>query len=671
MTKLFQLRASFLKQFETKLPKFGFNGLGEFVFNNTYSRLMANGSKETWYDTCLRVTQGTFTMLQELHPTLSWDNEKRQDYAERMFSCFFEMDALPPGRGLYAMGSELTLERKLYAALNNCAFVSTKPELSKHHFDPFCFMFNASMLGIGVGFDCEMAGKVKILPSRDRDHGVVEFVVPDSREGWVEALRLLLAHYLHGWSRPLFNYSKVRPAGAPIRGFGGTSSGHETLEKMLNQIEDILIRNQGQPITTTHIADIMNIIGCCVIAGNVRRSAQIAFGHPGDDEFLELKNPSNSRMMTHGWASNNSVFAHRGMNYLPICQSICQNGEPGLFWLSNARKYGRIRSSEANFADIQVRGTNPCAEQMLQNMELCCLGEIFMKPGMSLKDFKNTIELIHLYCKVVTLGETPWEGSNRVIRKNRRIGISLTNIQAWLCQTGRSLDSDTANFLDAGYRHVKRCDKVLAKFGFPESIKLTTIKPSGTVSLLAGATPGVHFPIFPRCIRRVRISKRTEIHKVLKKEPNSSFILEDCVLDPENTAIISFFVENPSNIRAQSEVSIDEQLEIAAFFQEHWSDNGVSCTGTFDPEKTSPERLAELLRKYENRLKAMSFLPQSQGPSSATVYAQMPYEAISQSTYDEKTKPQHQVNWSSFFKKITTATPQEHRFCDGEKCELQ
>jgi adenosylcobalamin-dependent ribonucleoside-triphosphate reductase len=672
MSRAFQLRAAFLSKYQTQKPNFGANGLGGFVFNNTYSRLKLDGSKETWFDTNQRVVEGTFSMLQELHPKLSWDLEERHDRAEKMFECFFNMDAVPPGRGLWAMGSELTTERKLYAALNNCAFTSTKPELLKHYYDPYCFMLDASMMGIGVGFDTEMASRVKILAPHERTSNLEEFVIPDSREGWVAALRLLLSHYFYGSSRPIFNYSEIRPAGTPIRGFGGISSGYKPLESMLTKIDNILLENQGLVMTTTMVADIMNIIGCCVIAGNIRRSAQIAFGYPSDDEFLELKNPTNSRMMTHGWASNNSVLAHRGMDYSRICQSIVQNGEPGLFWLSNARKYGRVRDTEAKFSDIQVRGANPCVEQTLEHMELCCLGEIVLRPDLSLKDFKQIIETVHLYCKIVTLGLTPWEESNKVIKKNRRMGMGLTNIQAWLSQSARSLDQSTADFLNAGYLHARYCDKNLAKkYGFPESKKLTTVKPSGTVSIVVGATPGVHFPIDRIYQRRVRLSKLSEIYKLLLKEPNAQYVLEDCVLDPTNTAILSFFIHNPSNIKTQDEVSLVEQLEVAAFFQKHWSDNAVSCTVTFDPNECSPDFLADQLKRFETQLKGISFLPMSRNPEDATTYAQMPYEKISQAKYEEMSRPERRIDWNNFFKKITTVSPQEHRFCDSEKCELQ
>ena len=277
-TTAFHLSEHFMNKFKRKKAPFGFNGLGELVYNRTYSRLKEDNKNEQWWETVQRVVEGTFNM-QKRHIDangLGWNAWKAQHSAQQMYERIFTMKFLPPGRGLWAMGTAMTEEKELFAALNNCAFVSTEAiaaEFSK----PFCFLMDASMLGVGVGFDTKGAEKLVLKgpnPSR-RDE---EYVVPDTREGWVESLRLLLESYSLGTGRLIFDYSSIRDEGAPILGFGGESSGPAPLVELHETISAILDEQVGQPLTTTSIVDIMNLIGKCVVAGNVRRTAEIVFG---------------------------------------------------------------------------------------------------------------------------------------------------------------------------------------------------------------------------------------------------------------------------------------------------------------------------------------------------------------------------------------------------------
>jgi len=351
---------------------FGFNGLGELVYRRTYAR-----ENEQWIDTCARVVAGTMDMLTDhvpkscvsTNPTELVDPEWQQKMGQEMFERMFFMKFLPPGRGLWAMGSSLTREKKLYAALNNCGFVSTK-DLAGDPISPFTFLMDASMLGVGIGFDTKNADTVSVLFPPEDEYEVEEdetiFVVPDSREGWVEALEMLLSHYLlPGNRRPVFDYSMVREAGQPLKGFGGVSSGPGPLKYALETIDQLLERRRGQFLSITDITDIMNIIGKCVVSGNVRRSAEIAFGDHRSNEFLDLKDYSkNPERADHGWVSNNSIMAEVGMDYGPIVDRILANGEPGLIWLDNMRRYSRMGDAQDD-KDALAEGSNPCVEVCL------------------------------------------------------------------------------------------------------------------------------------------------------------------------------------------------------------------------------------------------------------------------------------------------------------------
>jgi len=285
----FRLTDDFIKQYENITPDFGFNGLGEIVFRRTYSRIKSDGTNEAWFETVRRVVEGTYSMQKRwiMGQRLEWLHNKAQRSAQEMYDRIFTMKFLPPGRGLWAMGSALTEERGLHAATFNCSFVSTENILTDLA-EPFTFLMDASMLGIGVGFDTKGADLLRV-------HGPVgeptTFVIPDSREGWVESLERLLLSFFKPDQAPVeFDYSQIRPEGEPIKGFGGVASGYVPLKALHDHARVILGGLVDEHLTTTAIVDIMNLTGKCVVAGNVRRSALISFGD-GSQEYLDLKNP--------------------------------------------------------------------------------------------------------------------------------------------------------------------------------------------------------------------------------------------------------------------------------------------------------------------------------------------------------------------------------------------
>ena len=373
----FKLSENFVSKYKRKKAPFGFNGLGELVYMRTYSRIKDDGKNERWWETVQRVVEGTYSM-QKNHIDnyqLGWNAWQAQKSAQEMYDRIFNMKFLPPGRGLWAMGTAITEEKGLYAALNNCAFVSTST-IKEDYSKPFCFLMDASMLGVGVGFDTKGAGEI-VVKGINKSRNKEVFEIPDTREGWVESLRLLLESFFHGTSDIEFDYSKIRDAGEPIKGFGGVSSGPEPLKEVHEDIRKVLEDNSGQPITITTIVDIMNLIGKCVVAGNVRRTAEIVFGDPESEEYLDLKNYKvNPHREMYGWTSNNSIFAELGMDYTEAAKRIVDNGEPGFAWLDNMRHYSRMKNGGDN-KDHRVAGGNPCLEQSLESYELCCLVETF------------------------------------------------------------------------------------------------------------------------------------------------------------------------------------------------------------------------------------------------------------------------------------------------------
>ena len=652
----FKLSENFINKYKRRKAPFGFNGLGELVYMRTYSRIKDNGKNERWWETVQRVVEGTYTMQMnwiESHQ-LGWNPWQAQKSAQDMYERIFTMKFLPPGRGLWAMGTPITEEKGLYAALNNCAFVSTKT-LKDDYAKPFCFLMDASMLGVGVGFDTKGAGEIVVKGiQKDRDEQVYE--IPDTREGWVESLKLLLESYFHGQAPMKFDYSKIRKAGEPISGFGGVASGHEPLEEVHEDIRKVLEKNSGEPITITTIVDIMNLIGKCVVAGNVRRTAEIVFGDPDSEEYLDLKNYKvNKHRETYGWTSNNSIFAELGMDYTAAAERIVDNGEPGFAWLENMRKYSRMKNGGDN-KDHRVAGGNPCLEQSLESYELCCLVETFPSNHDSFEDYARTLKYAYLYAKTVTLGRTHWADTNRVMLRNRRIGCSVSGVAQFITNRGLGTLKD---WLNDGYDVIQKWDNQYSDwFAVPKSIKTTSVKPSGTVSLLAGATPGLHYPESRFYIRRIRLSKHSELLEPLQK---AGYKVEPAFGSEDTTMVVEVPVDVGEGIRTAAELSIWEQFGLAAFLQRHWADNQVSCTVTFNPE-TEANQIAPCLNYYQYHLKGISLLPRHDWGA----YPQMPYEAIDEKTYEREVSKLGKLS----FGVIKNEEADIDKFCNNDSCEI-
>ena len=476
---------------------------------------------------------------------LPWCKENIEKEAQEMYDRIYHMKFLPPGRGLWAMGTALTKERKLYAALNNCAFVSTK-HLSTDPTSPFCFLMDASMLGVGVGFDTLGAGTVLI--NRNVNISPEAHMIDDSREGWVESLRILLDAFLNPKAHahiPTFDYKLLRPKGAPIKGFGGTSQGPEPLKELHRAIYDKLKGSDtiDNMMTVTDIVDIMNLIGKCVVSGNVRRTAEIAFGDPESEEYISLKDyKRNPHRMEYGWTSNNSVMATLGMDYEAISKRVLDNGEPGFAWLENMQAYGRMCEAPNN-KDHRAAGGNPCLEQTLESKEMCCLVETFPNRHESLDDYIRTLQLAVTYAKTVTLGSTHWTDTNAIMLRNRRIGTSMSGIAQFISSRGLE---ELKNWCNKGYTAVQKHDEYISeRFAIPRSIKTTCVKPSGTVSLLVGATPGIHFPESRFYIRRVRLDISSPLVPALR---TAGYHIEPAQSDPDNTVVVSFPIDSGEGI---------------------------------------------------------------------------------------------------------------------------
>eukprot|EP00004_Rigifila_ramosa_P020273 TRINITY_DN5254_c0_g1_i3.p1 TRINITY_DN5254_c0_g1~~TRINITY_DN5254_c0_g1_i3.p1 ORF type:complete len:478 (-),score=95.47 TRINITY_DN5254_c0_g1_i3:22-1455(-) len=472
----------------------------------------------------------------------------------------------------------------------------------------------------------------------------------------------------------------------------------------------------------------MNMIGRCVVSGNVRRSAEIAFGSATSTEFLDLKNYSiNPHRQSYGWTSNNSVFAELGMDYRDVCGRVVDNGEPGFAWLQNMKQYSRMGSPKDN-KDHRALGGNPCLEQTLESYELCCLVETFPANHENVEDFLRTLKYAYLYAKTVTLGQTHWPETNRVMLRNRRIGCSMSGLAQYIAKFGIHSLHDLC---EKGFQTIQEYDREYSDWlAIPRSIKTTSIKPSGTVSLLAGATSGMHFPESRFFIRRVLIGKDSPLLAAVQR---AGYKTESSLYDG-NSMCVEFLVDMGEGVRTVGQVSMWEQLSLAAFLQRHWADNQVSCIrrvliGKDSPLLAAVQRagyktesslydgnsmcveflvdmgegvrtvgqvsmweqlsLAAFLQRHwaDNQVSCtVSFDPETEGsqlpqaldyfqyqlkgvsflPRRFEVYPQLPNEEISEAVYRERVAQLKPIDWSA----ASNVEPAPETFCDNSGCDL-
>jgi hypothetical protein len=598
------------------------SSVGYLTYKRTYSRRLnetdINSPTEEFTDTIKRVVNATNDQL--------GCNFTAEEQA-RLTKHFLELKGSVAGRFLWQLGTN-TVDKLGLASLQNCAFtVVDKPV------EPFTWAMDLLMLGSGVGYNIQKKNVDKLpevnanfkAPTRT-DTSDANFIVPDSREGWVALLgKTLKAAFLaHRSGNQTFTFSTqlIRSKGAPIKGFGGTASGPEDLVWGIGKISEILTRRAGRKLRPIDCLDIMNIIGAVVVAGNVRRSAQIAIGDPDDVEFLLAKRWDMGNIPSWRAMSNNSVVCNDIEDLHEFFWDGYEGkGEPyGLINLRLSRKIGRL--GDTQYPDPDVQGYNPCAEQSLADKETCCLAEIFLPNITSKEELMDVATLLYRINKHSLALPCHLESTQTIVNKNMRMGIGITGV---LESTKEQLE-----WLKDTYTHLRRFDEDYSdQHGFNRSIKLTTIKPSGTLSLLPGVTPGCHPAYARHMIRRIRISAN---HSLVQTCRDHGYPVEyqqnfDGSLD-HSTVVVSFPFRHSEVATLASEVDALDQLDTVRWLQENWSDNSVSCTVYYKKEEL-PEIKKYLKKHYKHSHKSLSFLLHSEHG-----FKQAPLEEITEEQYD-------------------------------------
>ena len=600
-----------------------FSSVGYLTYKRTYSRRLnendADSPTEEFEDTINRVVEGA---RKQLGCGFTLDEE------QRLKRYMLELKGTVAGRFLWQLGTD-TVGKFGGASLQNCAFKVVNSPV-----EPFTWAMDLLMLGSGVGYNIQKQNVEKLPPVNENfvrptriDSADADFIVPDSREGWVALLgKTLKAAFLaHKSGKQTFSYSTqlIRSKGAPIKGFGGTASGPEDLVWGIGKIGEILEKRAGKNLRPVDCLDIMNIIGAVVVAGNVRRSAQIAIGDADDVEYLLAKRWDLGNIPSWRAMSNNSVVCHDiGDLHDFFWDGYEGKGEPyGLINLKLSRKVGRL--GETQYPDPDVQGYNPCAEQSLADGETCCLAEIYLPNITSKEELADVAKLLYRVNKHSLALPFHLKVTEEIVHKNMRMGIGITGVL--------QSSEEQKTWLKDVYTQLREFDKEYsAKNGFPESIKITTVKPSGTLSLLPGVTPGCH-PAYARyMIRRIRISAN---HPLVQTCRDHGYPVEyqqnfDGTED-RSTMVVSFPFRHPDNAVLAKDMTALDQLETIKWLQSEWSDNSVSCTVYYRKEEL-PEIKKYLKKNYKTNHKSLSFLLHNEHG-----FKQAPLEEITKEQYDD------------------------------------
>lgn len=601
----------FVKNYLTRRSPWGFNGMGEIVFLRTYSRKKNDGTTEVWPETIQRVVNGAIAI----------GVPYTQDEAEKLFDHMFNLRCSMSGRALWQLGTPM-VDKFGGASLNNCYFTNIEKV------EDFEFLFEYLMLGGGVGFSVERS-KIHDLPkvknavtiTHERSNDA-DIIVPDSRGGWKRLLHSVLKSYFETGKSFTYSTILVREYGAPLKGFGGTASGPGALIDGIADICKVLDNRVGKKLRSIDVLDICNIIGRIVVSGSSRRSAQISMGDPDDALFIRAKNWASGSIPAWRANSNNSLYAD-GWDEIPseLWKGYDGTGEPyGLVNRKLARRYGRLGEVRV---DNSIEGFNPCAEIGLADGESCNLATIFLPNIDSMEQFKEISRLLYVTQKQITRLPYPYEKTTQIVRQNARLGQSVTGIL--------QSSEEQLSWLSPGYEALRALDKKYsAENGFPESVRMTTVQPSGTLSLLPGVTPGIHPAYAPYYIRRVRFGSSDPLVDACRKRGYK--VVWDIGIDgreDHTRYVVEFPCRSPEGSVLAVDMTAVEQLEWVRKMQTEWADNAVSVTVYYRKEEL-PLIKEWLDKNYDKSVKSVSFLLHSDHNFSLP-----PYEEITKESYDK------------------------------------
>jgi len=630
----------------------------EFIHLSRYSRwIPEKGRRETWGETVQRY----FDFFQEdLKENCNYDLSPK--LRKRLEDAVLELRVMPSMRCLMTAGPALKRDN---VCAYNCSYIQVD---SPRAFDEILYVL---MNGTGVGFSVErqFVSKMPTVPEELYDTDTT-IVVADSKLGWAKALKELVS-MLYVGQIPKWDLSKVRPAGAPLKTFGGRASGPEPLEALFNFIVAAFKQSTGRKLQSIECHDIVCKIAEIVVVGGVRRSALISLSNLSDDRMRAAK--SGQWWITdsqRSLANNSACYTEKpdiGI-FMDEWKSLydSKSGERGIFNRDAAQK--QAKKFERRDPDWDF-GTNPCSEIILRSKQFCNLSEIVIRADDTEETLLEKVELATIlgtFQSTLTRFKYLTKDWQKNSEEERLLGVSLTGIMDNKLTSGVS-ESDRKKLpelLDKMRQRAIQVNKDLSKkLGIEASTAITCVKPSGTVSQLVDSASGIHARHNPHYVRTVRADNKDPLCQMMK---DAGFPHEPCVTKPEHVTVFSFPIKSPKNSVFRMDTSAIEQLETWLIYQRHWCEHKPSITVSVKEDEWLD--VAAFVYKHFDEMSGVSFLPFVEH-----TYKQAPYQDCTEEEYKQllNTIPQS-ADWAKLSEyESTDQTAGTQTFaCSGNSCDV-
>ena len=628
----------------------------QFIHLSRYSRFLWNeGRRETWSETVSRYFDFFDEDLMDKHG-FELSAKDRSELEEAVL----DLRVMPSMRCLMTAGPALKKEN---IAGYNCSYLAIDRVQA---FDELLYIL---MNGTGVGFSVERQFVTKLpVVAEDFNDTETTITVADSKIGWAKALKELLALLWQG-QVPQWDMSKVRPAGAPLKTFGGRASGPGPLEDLFKFAVKIFRGAAGRKLSSLECHDLVCKIAEIVVVGGVRRSALISLSNLSDDRMRDAKAGQWWEHNTQRALSNNSAcYTERpdiGI-FMDEWKSLydSKSGERGLFNRASAKK--QVEKTGRREVDHEF-GTNPCSEIILRDREFCNLSEVVIRATDSVATLKEKVRLATIlgtFQSILTNFKYLSKKWNENCTEERLLGVSLTGIMDNDLTNGRRGLEETAKVLEELKSVAVETNKEwAAKIGIPQSASVTCVKPSGTVSQLTDAASGIHARHNPYYIRTVRGDKKDPLAIMMS---DLGFPCEDDVMKPEHTLVFSFPMKSPDQAVFRTDMTAIEQLELWKVYQDAWCEHKPSVTISVKEDEWMD--VGAWCYKYFDYMSGVSFLP-----FSDHTYRQAPYQDCSETEYQELLeKMPKDVDWSilSNYESTDLTLGAQEMACAAGGCEI-
>jgi ribonucleoside-diphosphate reductase alpha chain len=632
----------------------------EFIHKSRYARwLWEENRRENWDETVARYFNFFDEHVKEMTGYTITVEERKQ-----LEEAVLNLDIMPSMRCLMTAGEALKREN---VSGYNCSYVAVD---SPRSFDEILYVL---MNGTGVGFSVESkyVDQLPVIPDELYPTDTT-ILVADSKLGWAKALKELI-HLLYAGQIPNWDLSKVRPAGAPLKVFGGRASGPAPLNDLFNFAVASFKKAAGRRLTTLECHDIVCKIAEIVVVGGVRRSALISLSDLSDDRMRHAKSGDWWKENVQRALANNSYVGKEKpepgifmREWLSLYES--RSGERGIFSRTaskkQAEKYGR-RDPDHDF------GTNPCSEIILRSREFCNLTEVVVRGDDTPETLKRKVKLATIlgtFQSTLTNFKYLSKKWAENCAEERLLGVSLTGIMDNEYTNGRATQAtglfNIGDMLEGLREEAVKTNKLwAAKLNIPVSAAITCVKPSGTVSQLVDSASGIHARHSPYYIRTVRADKKDPLAVMMKE---MGFPVEDDVMKPEHTYVFSFPQKSPDHAVFRTDMTAIEQLELWLVYQRHFCEHKPSVTISVKEDEW-PEVGAWVYNHFDE-MSGVSFLP-----FSDHVYQQAPYQDCTKEEYEAlAAKMPKDIDWTMLakYEKRDSTTGSQELACVAGGCEI-